>query len=140
MGSYRCIYVRKRKFLTSVSYQRTEGVYQIDVILLVKSQHLAQCLMALCSQFSCQIGCSSAELSLNTTFNASISQKVSPLTVSILKEFHSAQNLASMCTWITALRYMGINSMCTINFTQLAFKGSESKAHLCCLTVWQNCS
>src|SRR5258708_39814007 len=27
----------------------------------------------------------------------SISQKVSPLTVSISKEFHSAQNLASMC-------------------------------------------
>src|SRR6266436_9060210 len=70
MGSYRCIYVRKRKFLTSVLYQRTEGVYQIDVILLVKSQHLAQCLTALCSQFSCQIGRSSAELSLNTTFNA----------------------------------------------------------------------
>src|SRR5258708_39444994 len=70
MGSYRCIYVRKRKFLTSVSYQRTEGVYQIDVILLVKSQHLAQCLTALCSQFSHQIGHSSAELSLNTTFNA----------------------------------------------------------------------
>src|SRR5258708_40156066 len=32
--------------------------------------HLAQCLMTLCSQFSCQIGHSSAELSLNTTFNA----------------------------------------------------------------------
>ena len=36
----------------------------------MKLQHLAQCLMALCSQFSCQIGHSSAELSLNTTFNA----------------------------------------------------------------------
>src|SRR5258708_37264956 len=114
------------------------GLWGNRLLHLVKSQHLAQCLMALCSQFSCQIGCSSAELSLNTTFNASISQKVSPLTVSISKEFHSAQNLASMCTWITALRYMGINSMHTIDFTQLAFEGSESKAHLCCLMVWQN--
>src|SRR5260370_42424541 len=68
----------------------------------------------------------------------SISQKVSPLTVSISKEFHSAQNLASMHMQITALRYMGINSMCMIDFTQLTFEGSESKAHLCCLTVWQN--
>ena len=105
----------------------------------MKLQHLAQCLTALCSQFSHQIGCSSAELSLNTTFNAKhVTESV--LTVSISKEFHSAQNLASMHVQITALRYMGINSMCTIYFTQLAFKGSESKAHLCCLMVWQNCS
>src|SRR5258707_13099248 len=48
----------------------------------------------------------------------SISWKVSPLTVSILKEFHSAQNLASTHAWITELRYMGINSMHMIDFTQ----------------------
>src|SRR5258708_13838389 len=59
----------------------------------------------------------------------SISWKVSPLTVSISKEFHSAQNLASTHAWITELRYMGINSMHMIDFTQLVFKGSEPKAH-----------
>src|SRR5258708_38031592 len=46
------------------------GLWGNRLLHLVKLQHLAQCLMALCSQFSCQIGCSSAELSLNTTFNA----------------------------------------------------------------------
>src|SRR5260221_732935 len=41
-------------------------------------------------------------------------------------------------TWITELRCMGINSTHTIDFTQLAFEGSELKAHLCHLMVWQN--
>src|SRR5258708_7967491 len=63
----------KGKFLTSVSYQRTEGVYQIDAIILCSFNEVAaSCSMfdGLCSQFSHQIGHSSAELSLNTTFNA----------------------------------------------------------------------
>src|SRR5260370_7746463 len=41
-------------------------------------------------------------------------------------------------TQITELRCMGINSTCTIDFTQLAYMGSELKAHLCHLMVWQN--
>ncbi len=37
----------KRKFLTSISYQRTEGVYQIDAIILCSFSEVA----ASCSMF-----------------------------------------------------------------------------------------
>src|SRR5258706_4181145 len=83
-------------------------------------------------QLGMSLGCSSAELSLNTTFNAKHFTESVPTHCFNFEGISLTQNLASMHVQITALRYMGINSTCTIYFTQLAFKGSELKAHLCC--------
>src|SRR5258708_21031829 len=93
--------------------------------------------MALCSQFSCQIGCSSAELSLDTTFNAKHFTESVPAPCFNFKGISLSPEFG-LHMQITVLRCMDINSMHMIDFTQLAFKGSKLKAHFSCLTVWQN--
>ncbi len=85
--------------------------------------------MALCSQFSHQIGHSSAELSLDTTFN------VKHFTESVPTHCFNFEGISlspefGLHMQITELRHMGINSMHMIDFTQLAFESSPQKVWL----------